>query len=64
MDLRLPIGLIFTLYGIILTGYGVFTKSSEIYQKSLGINVNIIWGVVLLVFGLAMWFLAKRGKAS
>lgn len=64
MDLRLPIGLIFTLYGIILTGYGVFTNSSEIYQKSLGINVNIIWGVVLLVFGLAMWFLAKRGKAS
>ncbi|MES2996369.1 MAG: hypothetical protein V4733_06115 [Verrucomicrobiota bacterium] len=64
MDLRLPIGIIFTLYGVLLTGYGVFTKGSEIYEKSLGINVNIIWGVVILVFGLAMWLLAKRGKAS
>lgn len=64
MDLRLPIGIIFTLYGLILAGYGLITKGSEIYKKSLGINVNISWGVVLLVFGLAMLFFAKRGKSS
>ena len=63
MDLRLPIGVIFTIYGIILIGYGLFTKGSEIYGKSLGMNVNIIWGAVLLVFGLVMYFLAKRSSS-
>ena len=64
MDLRLPIGIIFTLYGLILTGYGLVTKASRIYDKSLGINVNIEWGIVLLVFGVFMLFLAKRGKKA
>ncbi len=62
MDLRLPIGIIFTLYGVILIVYGLVTKGSAIYQKSLGINVNLGWGVVLLVFGLAMYALTKCGK--
>ena len=64
MDLRLPIGIIFTIYGLILTGYGLVTKDSKIYEKSLGINVNMTWGVVLLVFGLTMYFFAKRSKKS
>jgi hypothetical protein len=63
-DLRLPIGILFTLFGLILTGYGLFTKGSDIYAKSLGINVNIEWGIVLLVFGGFMLFLAKRGKKA
>jgi hypothetical protein len=45
-----------------LIGYGLFTKGSEIYTRSLGINVNIIWGIVLLIFGLVMYYFAKRGK--
>ena len=64
MDLRLPIGIIFTLYGFILIGYGIFTRSSAIYEKSLGINVNIWWGCLLLVFGLVMYFFAKRSKKN
>ena len=60
MDLRLPIGYVFTIYGVMLTAYGAFTKDSEMYSKSLGINVNLIWGVVLLVFGLTMLFFAKK----
>lgn len=64
MDLRLPIGIIFTLYGFILIGYGLFTRASAIYAKSLGINVNIYWGIVLLVFGLVMYYFAMRGKKS
>ena len=62
MDLRLPIGIIFTLYGLILIGYGFFTKGGEMYSKSLGININIIWGIVLLVFGLVMYFFSRCGK--
>ncbi len=61
-DLRLPIGILFTLFGLILVGFGIFTKGSEIYQKSLGHNINISWGIVLLVFGAFMLLLAKRGK--
>lgn len=63
-DLRLPIGILFTLFGLILTGYGLATKGSEIYAKSLGKNINIEWGIVLLVFGGFMLFLAKRGGKS
>jgi hypothetical protein len=63
-DLRLPIGILFSLFGVILVGYGAVTKDSEIYQKSLGHNINLSWGVVLLVFGLAMLALAKFNKSS
>ncbi|MEK7952333.1 hypothetical protein [Luteolibacter soli] len=63
-DLRLPIGVLFTLFGAILVGYGAVTKGSEIYQKSLGHNINLSWGAVLLVFGLVMLALAKFNKTS
>lgn len=63
-DLRLPIGILFSLFGLILVGFGVFTRGSEIYAKSLGHNINIEWGAVLLVFGGFMLFLAKRGKSA
>lgn len=60
MDLRLPIGYVFTIYGLMLTGYGFFTKGNEMYKKSLDMNINISWGVLMLVFGLVMLFYAKR----
>lgn len=63
-DLRLPIGILFTLFGVILTAYGLVTKDSEIYQKSLGHNINISWGIVLLVFGGSMLLLALRARKS
>lgn len=62
MDLRLPIGIIFSIYGVILFSYGFFTRDSAIYQKSLGININLVWGIVLLIFGVVMWLLAKRAE--
>ncbi len=63
-DLRMPIGILFTLFGLILTGYGLFTKGSEIYAKSLGHNINISWGIVLLVFGGIMLLLALRARKA
>ncbi|MFD0895108.1 hypothetical protein KBB96_00875 [Luteolibacter ambystomatis] len=64
MDLRLPIGLVFTIYGLLLSLYGFFTKGDAMYSKSLNLNVNLEWGIVLLVFGLVMLFFAKRGKQA
>jgi hypothetical protein len=60
LDLRLPIGLMFSLFGAILVVYG-FVSDAAIYQRSLGINVNLWWGMVLLAFGLVMLWLSLRG---
>ena len=62
-DLRLPIGLMFSFYGIVLAGYGLFSQSDKaMYERSLGININLVWGVVLLAFGGIMLLLALRGR--
>lgn len=61
-DLRLPIGLIFSLFGVMLTVYGLVSDSA-LYQKSLGINVNLVWGVVMLAFGALMLGLALHGRS-
>jgi hypothetical protein len=65
-DLRLPIGIMFSLFGVILVIFGLATGGNEMYQAhSLGININLIWGLVLLIFGVFMLFLAlKGGKKS
>jgi len=59
MDIRWPIGLFFSALGALLAAYGM-ASSSTVYAASLGINVNLEWGGVLLVFGLVMSFLGRR----
>jgi len=59
LDIRLPIGMIFTIFGILLIVFGVFSNPS-LYAQSLGININLVWGLVLLVFGVVMLFLGGR----
>jgi len=58
-DLRLPIGLMFSLFGGMLTLFGLFSNP-EIYDRSLHININLWWGGFLLVFGLLMLFFSLR----
>jgi hypothetical protein len=65
LDIRWPIGLMFSLVGAIMTLYGLATGSSaEMYQRSMGLNVNFYWGLVLLVFGGAMLVMAWRGSRA
>jgi len=59
LDIRLPIGAFFALIGLMLCGYGLVSDKA-VYQQSLGINVNLEWGIVLLVFGLIMAFLGRK----
>lgn len=59
LDLRLPIGLMFTVFGAMLVVYGL-ASGDAIYARSLGINVNLWWGLVLLAFGLVMLAFALR----
>ena len=61
LDIRTPIGLMFGLFGLLLVGYGLLTSGSDIYQRSLGLNVNLAWGAVLLVFGGVMLWLGWKG---
>jgi len=59
LDLRIPIGLMFTIDGILLVGFGL-TSDEAIYARSLGTNVNLWWGLVLVAFGLGMLVPAIR----
>ena len=63
LDIRLPIGLMFTLFGLLLVVYGLVSDKA-IYQRSLGMNVNLGWGAVLLIFGLVMLALGRRGTST
>jgi Mn2+/Fe2+ NRAMP family transporter len=51
---------VFALVGILLTAFGA-ASNPAIYQRSLGVNVNLYWGLVLLAFGLIMVMLGRRG---
>jgi len=62
-DLRLPLGLMFTLFGAILAIYGL-AGDHAIYAKSLGININLVWGAVMLVFGVVMLVCALRSRGA
>ena len=52
----------FAILGLLLVGFGFF--NSAIYGRSLGINVNMTWGWVLLAFGAGLVWLAWRGGAA
>jgi hypothetical protein len=59
LDIRVPVGMLFGLIGIILTVFGL-AGDRAIYRQSLGINVNLYWGIALLCFGLLMLLLGIR----
>ncbi len=63
LDIRLPIGLMFTLLGALLAVFGLIGDKS-VFQRSLGINVDLWWGLVMLVFGGVMFVLGRRGTAT
>jgi uncharacterized membrane protein len=63
LDLRWPTGLMFSLVGLLLVVYGIFTNADvELYKRSLGRNINLQWGFVLIAFGAFMLLAAWRGS--
>jgi hypothetical protein len=55
LDVRLPIGGLFTALGLLLAGYGLATAGDPShYARSLSVNINLWWGLVMLLFGLAL----------
>jgi putative Mn2+ efflux pump MntP len=61
LDIRLPIGLMFSLIGALLVITGLLNGADA---RSLNLNINLWWGVVLLIFGVLMLFGAVRGRKT
>ncbi|HEY1923421.1 MAG TPA: hypothetical protein VGG44_11780 [Tepidisphaeraceae bacterium] len=59
LDLRFPLGLMFAILGAILIAVGLIHP-----EQTLGININLWWGIVLLAFGVVMLLLAMGGKGG
>jgi membrane protein implicated in regulation of membrane protease activity len=65
LDLRLPIGGLFTVLGVIIGGYGVATNgNAALYETSLSININLWWGLVMLVVGALMLAMGIRASRA
>jgi hypothetical protein len=67
LDLKLPIGWLLSAYGVLLTVYGLLTNKNEMYAISLGLNLNLAWGILMIVVGggfLLAAFLKKGRKAG
>jgi hypothetical protein len=63
LDIRLPIGGLFVVLGLILAGYGIATDAdAEQYARSMSVNINLWWGLVMLIFGGLMLLLARRSS--
>jgi multisubunit Na+/H+ antiporter MnhG subunit len=60
LDIRLPIGLLFAVFGVLLLAFGLFSDKA-LYERSLQVNVNLWWGLVMLLFGVVMFALGRRG---
>ena len=63
LDLRWPIGTLFTALGLLLVGHGLATAGNPgYYARSMSVNINLWWGMVMLLFGLILLFGAARGR--
>ena len=65
LDIRLPIGALFSLLGVMLAGYGLATGGEpERYARSLSLNVNLLWGLVMLLFGIVLLSASRQARRS
>ena len=65
LDIKVPIGLMFTILGLLLTIFGLATAgNAEMYQRSLDININLWTGAAMLVVGIVMLATSKLRPAK
>ncbi len=62
LDIKIPIGLMFAVFGILLTIYGITTMGDEMYDISIGKNINLISGIGMLIFGGFMLLISDLVK--
>lgn len=65
LDIRMPIGGMFVIVGLLLAVYGLATGgNTAMYEQSLDVNINLWWGVAMLVFGAVMLFFGLRSPTG
>ncbi|QHN03466.1 hypothetical protein FTO74_08875 [Granulicella sp. WH15] len=63
LDIRIPLGLIFLIIGGIMAVFGVVTHSdTALYERSMGVNLNLTWGTIMFFFGLVMFLVGRRQR--
>lgn len=63
LDLRIPMGMMFSMAGAVLFAFGLATRTRpELYSKCFGINANLWWGAAVLIFGVIVISLGRRGQ--
>jgi hypothetical protein len=63
LDIKIPIGLLFTILGVLLTIYGLATiGETELYSRSLNININLWTGLTMVVIGVFLLATARWKK--
>jgi hypothetical protein len=63
LDVRVPAGTLFVLVGIMLAIYGLVSEPS-VYQRSLGVNINVSWGAVMIAFGAALLIWRRKSQVG
>jgi len=63
LDIRWPIGLMFGIMGAMLVVWGLVSDPA-IYAHIGGLDVNLYWGIALLVFAALMLALAARARRA
>jgi hypothetical protein len=59
LDVRFPIGALFSVLGVLFAAYGAATWGRP-GTAPTGVPIDFVWGLVLLAFGALMLFLARR----
>lgn len=60
-QLHFFVGSLFSLTGLVLAAYGLLSDPA-IYARSLGWNVNLWWGLLMVTFGSAFLLLWRSGQ--
>ncbi len=58
-DIRLPVGLLFLLIGVLLSGFGLTGDAAHLKTAALGVNIDLVWGLALILFGAIMLILTR-----
>jgi len=56
-DVRLPIGLLFLAIGLLVAGYGAVAQ-----PMAAGVNIDLVWGLVMAGFGVLMLVLVALAR--
>jgi hypothetical protein len=59
LDVRWPLGLLFAMIGALLLGHGLTQADASAGGEAT--DINVWWGGVLLIFGVTVLWLARRG---